>query len=78
MTYMLNLQERKLRRCTYYKPRPDTVSYCDLEDVPCQVEQGDYNCEEWHQVQADWLKEEHEEKPRRPISLVRDKRNGGE
>ena len=48
-----NLQERKLRRCPYYKPRPDTVSWCELDESVCRVEQGDYDCEEWIQMQTE-------------------------
>jgi len=62
--YFENLQERKLRRCQYHKPRMDTVSYCKLDESTCRVELGDYDCEEWKEIQAEWLKEEHYEKPK--------------
>ena len=77
--YFEGLQERKLRLCQYYKGRPDTVGYCKLDETLCCVERGDLGCEEWKQVQAEWLKEEHEIKPEptKTYRILKDKRNGG-
>ena len=78
-SYFEGLKERKLRRCQYYKPLPDSVSYCKLDEVACKVEQGDYDCQEWWEIQAEWLKEEHYEKakPFPSYKVIRDKLNGG-
>lgn len=76
--YFEALQEQKLSRCPYHKPRMDTVDWCKLDEVVCKVEQGDYDCEEWRQIQAEWIKEDRSEKPYPSYRLVKDKLNGGE
>ena len=62
--YFEALQEQKLSRCPYHKPRPDTVARCDLNESVCDIELGNYDCDEWKDIQAEWLQEEHEIKPK--------------
>lgn len=59
-SYFAALQARKLSRCPYHKSRMDTVDWCELNEAPCDVALGNYDCEEWRLIQKEWLKEEHE------------------
>ena len=60
------IKEQKLSMCQYHRAilaDDETADWCYLSDHPCMVAYGDYDCEEWKQVQAEWLKERHGEKP---------------
>ena len=71
------IQAQKVMDCQYHRARragDEIIDWCDLSDHNCVLAYG-YDCEEGEE---EWLKEEHEIKPRRPIRIVRDKLNGGE
>ena len=61
------VKEQKLSKCPYHRATlagDEIYDWCELSDNPCMVAYGDYGCEEWEDIQAEWINEEHEIKPK--------------
>jgi len=75
MTYMESLQQQKLSRCPEIIRKlagDETYDICNLNDKPCLIEHGLYECEEWNQIQAEWIEEERTHGIRPPLRIILD------
>jgi|TARA_Y100000310_G_scaffold36889_1_gene34694 hypothetical protein len=76
-TYFEAIQQQKLSRCQYHRAilaGDETGDMCDLDECFCVIAYGTGSCQEYDEIQMEWIAEQrdHGIKSRPKIRIVKE------